>query len=164
MIDALQLYFSLPLFLFSKPQSYMCLIKIQLLKPYLSNAIATPSLTPLLPSVMMRNPNSLHNPNHHQQRIGEDKENAKPSISDSSFSFIPQSLSIFTWVLGILVVLMFIPIDEKSKWGVSVASLRYINVAMVTVLKNFTNVLTALIILAISGGITDLSYNVVGYA
>ncbi|GKC51546.1 hypothetical protein Tco_1074291, partial [Tanacetum coccineum] len=62
--------------------------------------------------------------------------------------------------------------------------LRYINVAMVTVLKNFTNVITAvgemylfnkhhdnrvwaslflMIISAISGGITDLSFNAVGY-
>nr|GEX78473.1 GDP-mannose transporter GONST1 isoform X1 [Tanacetum cinerariifolium] len=66
----------------------------------------------------------------------------------------------------------------------SMFSLRYINVAMVTVLKNFTNVITAvgemylfnkhhdnrvwaslflMIISAISGGITDLSFNAVGY-
>ncbi|CAH1447260.1 unnamed protein product [Lactuca virosa] len=90
-------------------------MKIQLLKPYLATFIATPSLAPLLPSIMTRNPNSLHNLNRHHQRRGGDKENAKPSISDSSISFIPQSLSTFTWVLGILVVLMFIPIVEKSK-------------------------------------------------
>lgn len=66
----------------------------------------------------------------------------------------------------------------------SMFSLRYINVAMVTVLKNVTNVITAvgemylfqkhhdnrvwaalflMIISAISGGITDLSFNAVGY-
>ncbi|KAL2332931.1 hypothetical protein Fmac_014144 [Flemingia macrophylla] len=64
-------------------------------------------------------------------------------------------------------------------------SLKYINVAMVTILKNVTNILTALgelylfrkrqnskvwtamfvmIISAISGGITDLSFDPVGYA
>ncbi|XP_042483916.1 GDP-mannose transporter GONST1-like [Macadamia integrifolia] len=63
-------------------------------------------------------------------------------------------------------------------------SLRYINVAMVTVLKNVTNVITAvgeiylfkkhhnrrvwvalflMIVSAISGGITDLSFHLVGY-
>ncbi|KAF6167171.1 hypothetical protein GIB67_029809 [Kingdonia uniflora] len=67
-------------------------------------------------------------------------------------------------------------------WGFS--SLKYINVAMVTVLKNVTNVITALgemylfnkhhesrvwaalflmIISAVSGGITDLSFHAVGY-
>ncbi|KAJ9182733.1 hypothetical protein P3X46_006693 [Hevea brasiliensis] len=67
----------------------------------------------------------------------------------------------------------------------SMFSLKYINVAMVTVLKNVTNVITALgemylfskhhdsrvwaalflmIISAISGGITDLSFHAVGYA
>ncbi|XP_052197440.1 GDP-mannose transporter GONST1 isoform X2 [Diospyros lotus] len=66
----------------------------------------------------------------------------------------------------------------------SMFSLKYINVAMVTVLKNVTNVITAvgemylfnkhhdnrvwaalflMIISAISGGITDLSFNAVGY-
>lgn len=66
----------------------------------------------------------------------------------------------------------------------SMFSLKYINVAMVTVLKNVTNVITALgemylfskhhdnrvwaalflmIISAISGGITDISFNAVGY-
>lgn len=66
----------------------------------------------------------------------------------------------------------------------SMFSLKYINVAMVTVLKNITNVITALgemylfkkhhdsrvwaalflmIISAISGGITDLSFHAVGY-
>ncbi|XP_043715317.1 GDP-mannose transporter GONST1-like [Telopea speciosissima] len=66
----------------------------------------------------------------------------------------------------------------------SMFSLRYINVAMVTVLKNVTNVITAvgemylfkkhhesrvwaalflMIISAISGGITDLSFHSVGY-
>ncbi|KAL7126968.1 hypothetical protein ABFS83_14G222800 [Erythranthe nasuta] len=66
----------------------------------------------------------------------------------------------------------------------SMFSLRYINVAMVTVLKNVTNVMTAvgemylfskhhdnrvwaalflMIISAISGGFTDLSFNAVGY-
>ncbi|KAL4558148.1 hypothetical protein LXL04_036345 [Taraxacum kok-saghyz] len=66
----------------------------------------------------------------------------------------------------------------------SMFSLRYINVAMVTVLKNFTNVITAvgemylfnkhhdnrvwaalflMIISAVSGGITDLAFNAVGY-
>eukprot|EP00268_Persea_americana_P022988 TRINITY_DN2271_c0_g1_i5.p1 TRINITY_DN2271_c0_g1~~TRINITY_DN2271_c0_g1_i5.p1 ORF type:complete len:225 (-),score=32.20 TRINITY_DN2271_c0_g1_i5:411-1085(-) len=66
----------------------------------------------------------------------------------------------------------------------SMFSLKYINVAMVTVLKNVTNVITALgemylfqkhhdskvwaalflmIISAISGGITDLSFHKVGY-
>lgn len=66
----------------------------------------------------------------------------------------------------------------------SIFSLKYINVAMVTVLKNVTNVITALgemylfnkhhdnkvwtalflmIISAISGGITDLSFHAVGY-
>ncbi|XP_020224048.1 GDP-mannose transporter GONST2 [Cajanus cajan] len=64
-------------------------------------------------------------------------------------------------------------------------SLKYINVAMVTILKNVTNILTALgelylfrkrqnskvwtamfvmIISAVSGGITDLSFDAVGYA
>ncbi|XP_048140028.1 GDP-mannose transporter GONST2-like isoform X2 [Rhodamnia argentea] len=64
-------------------------------------------------------------------------------------------------------------------------SLRYINIAMVTILKNVTNILTAIgelyifrkhqnqkvwvamflmIISAISGGITDLSFDSVGYA
>ncbi|KAG6767421.1 hypothetical protein POTOM_028626 [Populus tomentosa] len=64
-------------------------------------------------------------------------------------------------------------------------SLKYINVAMVTILKNVTNVITAvgemylfqkdhdsrvwaalflMIISAISGGITDLSFHAVGYA
>lgn len=67
----------------------------------------------------------------------------------------------------------------------SMFSLKYINVAMVTVLKNVTNVITAvgemylfskhhdnrvwlalflMIISAVSGGITDLSFNAVGYA
>ncbi|PON37177.1 GDP-mannose transporter GONST [Parasponia andersonii] len=67
----------------------------------------------------------------------------------------------------------------------SMFSLKYINVAMVTVLKNVTNVITALgemylfnkhhdgrvwtalflmIISAISGGITDLTFHAVGYA
>ncbi|XAR73180.1 hypothetical protein NMG60_11007063 [Bertholletia excelsa] len=67
----------------------------------------------------------------------------------------------------------------------SMLSLKYINVAMVTVLKNVTNVITAvgemylfskqhdnrvwaalflMIISAISGGITDLSFHAVGYA
>ncbi|XP_061368304.1 GDP-mannose transporter GONST1-like [Gastrolobium bilobum] len=67
----------------------------------------------------------------------------------------------------------------------SMFSLKYINVAMVTVLKNVTNVITALgemylfkkhhdsrvwaalflmIISAIIGGITDLSFNATGYA
>ncbi|XP_019163457.1 PREDICTED: GDP-mannose transporter GONST1 [Ipomoea nil] len=66
----------------------------------------------------------------------------------------------------------------------SMFSLKYINVAMVTVLKNVTNVITAvgemylfkkhhdsrvwaalflMVISAISGGITDLSFNVIGY-
>ncbi|XP_021713867.1 GDP-mannose transporter GONST1-like isoform X3 [Chenopodium quinoa] len=66
----------------------------------------------------------------------------------------------------------------------SMFSLRYINVAMVTVLKNVTNVMTAvgemylfqkhhdnrvwaalflMIISAICGGITDLTFNAVGY-
>lgn len=64
-------------------------------------------------------------------------------------------------------------------------SLRYINIAMVTILKNVTNIMTAIgelyifrkhqnqkvwiamflmIISAISGGITDLSFDSVGYA
>ncbi|ESW18721.1 hypothetical protein PHAVU_006G064700 [Phaseolus vulgaris] len=64
-------------------------------------------------------------------------------------------------------------------------SLKYINVAMVTILKNMTNILTAIgelylfrkrqnpkvwtamfmmIISAVSGGITDLSFDTVGYA
>ncbi|CAI0475610.1 unnamed protein product [Linum tenue] len=64
-------------------------------------------------------------------------------------------------------------------------SLKYINVAMVTILKNMTNILTALgelyifrkhqnqkvwtamflmIISAVSGGITDLSFDATGYA
>ncbi|KAM1030151.1 hypothetical protein FF1_034032 [Malus domestica] len=67
----------------------------------------------------------------------------------------------------------------------SMFSLKYINVAMVTVLKNVTNVITAvgemylfqkhhdsrvwaalflMIISAISGGVTDLSFHAVGYA
>ncbi|KAL2485505.1 GDP-mannose transporter GONST1 [Abeliophyllum distichum] len=67
----------------------------------------------------------------------------------------------------------------------SMFSLKYISVAMVTVLKNVTNVMTAvgemylfnkhhdnrvwtalflMIISAISGGITDLSFHVIGYA
>ncbi|KAE7998337.1 hypothetical protein FH972_002892 [Carpinus fangiana] len=67
----------------------------------------------------------------------------------------------------------------------SMFSLKYINVAMVTVLKNVTNVITALgemylfskhhdsrvwaalflmIISAISGGITDISFHAIGYA
>ncbi|KAI9165951.1 hypothetical protein LWI28_023418 [Acer negundo] len=67
----------------------------------------------------------------------------------------------------------------------SMFSLKYINVAMVTVLKNVTNVITALgemylfskhhdsrvwaalflmIISAISGGITDLSFHAIGYS
>ncbi|KAK4264750.1 hypothetical protein QN277_025882 [Acacia crassicarpa] len=67
----------------------------------------------------------------------------------------------------------------------SMFSLKYINVAMVTILKNVTNVITALgemyvfrkhhdgrvwtalflmIISAISGGITDLSFHAIGYA
>ncbi|KAF7130089.1 hypothetical protein RHSIM_Rhsim10G0134400 [Rhododendron simsii] len=67
----------------------------------------------------------------------------------------------------------------------SMFSLKYINVAMVTVLKNVTNVITAvgemylfskyhdnrvwaalflMIISAVSGGITDLSFHAVGYA
>ncbi|KAJ6803388.1 GDP-mannose transporter GONST1 isoform X1 [Iris pallida] len=66
----------------------------------------------------------------------------------------------------------------------SIFSLKYINVAMVTVLKNVTNVITALgetylfqkrhenkvwvslflmIISAVSGGVTDLSFHAVGY-
>ncbi|KAK9670051.1 hypothetical protein RND81_13G173500 [Saponaria officinalis] len=66
----------------------------------------------------------------------------------------------------------------------SMFSLKYINVAMVTVLKNVTNVITAvgemylfqkhhdnrvwaalflMIISAISGGITDLSFHAIGY-
>lgn len=67
----------------------------------------------------------------------------------------------------------------------SMFSLKYINVAMVTVLKNVTNVITAIgetylfnkqhgnqvwaalflmIISAVSGGLTDLQFNAVGYA
>ncbi|KAF7834149.1 GDP-mannose transporter GONST1 isoform X1 [Senna tora] len=67
----------------------------------------------------------------------------------------------------------------------SMFSLKYINVAMVTVLKNVTNVITALgemylfkkqhdsrvwaalflmIISAVTGGITDLSFHAIGYA
>lgn len=67
----------------------------------------------------------------------------------------------------------------------SMYSLRYINIAMVTILKNVTNIMTAIgelyiyrkhqnqkvwiamflmIISAISGGITDLSFDSVGYA
>ncbi|CAK9316369.1 unnamed protein product [Citrullus colocynthis] len=67
----------------------------------------------------------------------------------------------------------------------SIFSLKYINVAMVTVLKNVTNVITAvgemylfgkhhdnrvwaalflMIISAITGGLTDLSFHAVGYA
>lgn len=67
----------------------------------------------------------------------------------------------------------------------SMFSLKYINVAMVTVLKNVTNVITALgemylfskhhdsrvwaalflmIISAISGGVTDISFHAIGYA
>lgn len=67
----------------------------------------------------------------------------------------------------------------------SMFSLKYINVAMVTVLKNVTNVITAvgemylfskhhdnrvwaalflMIISAVSGGITDISFHAVGYA
>ncbi|KAL6228002.1 hypothetical protein ACLB2K_001956 [Fragaria x ananassa] len=67
----------------------------------------------------------------------------------------------------------------------SMFSLKYINVAMVTVLKNVTNVITAvgemylfqkhhdsrvwaalclMIISAISGGVTDLSFHAIGYA
>ncbi|KAI4385203.1 hypothetical protein MLD38_003256 [Melastoma candidum] len=67
----------------------------------------------------------------------------------------------------------------------SMFSLKHINVAMVTVLKNVTNVITAvgemylfskhhdsrvwvalflMVISAISGGITDLSFNAIGYA
>ncbi|KAI8022604.1 GDP-mannose transporter GONST1 [Camellia lanceoleosa] len=67
----------------------------------------------------------------------------------------------------------------------SMFSLKYINVAMVTVLKNVTNVITAvgemylfnkhhdkrvwvalflMIVSAISGGITDISFHAVGYA
>ncbi|XP_051142990.1 GDP-mannose transporter GONST1-like [Andrographis paniculata] len=66
----------------------------------------------------------------------------------------------------------------------SMFSLKYVNVAMVTVLKNVTNVMTAvgemylfnkhhdnrvwaalflMIISAISGGVTDLSFHVIGY-
>ncbi|KAK6138249.1 hypothetical protein DH2020_027996 [Rehmannia glutinosa] len=58
----------------------------------------------------------------------------------------------------------------------SMFSLKYINVAMVTVLKNVTNVITAVgemylfskhhdnrIISAISGGFTDLSFHAIGY-
>ncbi|XP_062024295.1 GDP-mannose transporter GONST1-like [Rosa rugosa] len=51
-------------------------------------------------------------------------------------------------------------------------SLKYVNIAMVTILKNVTNILTALgelfmflmIIPAISSGITDISFDTVGYA
>ncbi|GJY94207.1 hypothetical protein Tco_0510568 [Tanacetum coccineum] len=79
----------------------------------------------------------------------------------------------------------FCPIDASIRgWQGLPSGLRYINVAMVTVLKNFTNVITAvgemylfnkhhdnrvwaslflMIISAISGGITDLSFNAVGY-
>ncbi|KAK8652694.1 hypothetical protein V6N13_126719 [Hibiscus sabdariffa] len=67
----------------------------------------------------------------------------------------------------------------------SMFSLKYINVAMVTVLKNVTNVITAvgemylfkkhhdsrvwaalflMIVSAVSGGITDLSFHAIGYA
>lgn len=67
----------------------------------------------------------------------------------------------------------------------SIFSLKYINVAMITVLKNVTNVVTALgetyffqkkhgnkvwvalilmIISAVSGGMTDISFHAVGYA
>ncbi|KAL0371043.1 UNVERIFIED_CONTAM: GDP-mannose transporter GONST1 [Sesamum angustifolium] len=45
----------------------------------------------------------------------------------------------------------------------SMFSLKYINVAMVTVLKNVTNVMTAVDISAISGGFTDLSFHAIGY-
>ncbi|XVF61021.1 hypothetical protein PTKIN_Ptkin08bG0094700 [Pterospermum kingtungense] len=49
----------------------------------------------------------------------------------------------------------------------SMFSLKYINVAMVTVLKNVTNVNYCSrrnIISAVSGGITDLSFHAIGYA
>ncbi|KAG2716237.1 hypothetical protein I3760_03G114600 [Carya illinoinensis] len=94
------------------------------------------------------------------------------------------SLMLYQNLISVIIVsiLSFLGIisTEPLTW-----SLKYINVAMVTVLKNVTNVITALgemylfskhhdsrvwaalflmIISAISGGITDLSFHAVGYA
>ncbi|KAG9139299.1 hypothetical protein Leryth_011293 [Lithospermum erythrorhizon] len=88
----------------------------------------------------------------------------------------------FTWRL----VKVWLPVNFifVGMLITSMFSLKYINVAMVTVLKNVTNVITAvgemylfnkhhdnrvwtalflMIVSAICGGITDLSFNAVGY-
>ncbi|XP_073140243.1 GDP-mannose transporter GONST1-like isoform X1 [Henckelia pumila] len=88
----------------------------------------------------------------------------------------------FTWRL----IKVWLPVNVifVGMLITSMFSLKYINVAMVTVLKNVTNVLTAvgemylfnkhhdnrvwaalflMIISAISGGITDLSFHAIGY-
>lgn len=89
----------------------------------------------------------------------------------------------FTWNLvrvWIPVNIIFVGMLVTSNF-----SLKYINIAMLTILKNVTNIITALgeiylfkkhqnskvwaalifmVISAISGGITDLSFHVVGYA
>lgn len=89
----------------------------------------------------------------------------------------------FTWKLvrvWIPVNIIFVGMLVTSNF-----SLKYINIAMLTILKNITNIITALgeiylfkknqsnkvwaalilmVISAISGGITDLSFHAVGYA
>ncbi|KMZ68794.1 GDP-mannose transporter [Zostera marina] len=98
----------------------------------------------------------------------------------SYFKFI--SVEPLTWRL----IMVWLPVNVIFVFMLitSMFSLTYINVAMVTVLKNVTNVITALgetylfnkyhggrvwialllmIISAISGGITDLSFHALGY-
>ncbi|KAK1299773.1 GDP-mannose transporter GONST1 [Acorus calamus] len=98
----------------------------------------------------------------------------------SSFSII--STEPLTWRL----IKVWLPVNVifVGMLITSMFSLKYINVAMVTVLKNVTNVITAIgemylfskqherkvwaalflmIISAVSGGITDLSFHAVGY-
>ncbi|XP_074587331.1 GDP-mannose transporter GONST1-like [Curcuma longa] len=98
----------------------------------------------------------------------------------SSFGVV--STEPLTWKL----IKVWLPVNIifVGMLATSMLSLKYINVAMVTVLKNVTNVITAIgemylfmkhhdrkvwtalilmIISAISGGITDLSFHAIGY-
>ncbi|KAK9159023.1 hypothetical protein Scep_005597 [Stephania cephalantha] len=93
------------------------------------------------------------------------------------------SVEKFTWKL----IRVWIPVNIifVGMLVTGMYSLKFINIAMVTILKNMTNILTAMgefyifkkrqnqkvwtamffmIISAVSGGITDLSFNALGYA
>ncbi|XP_019415833.1 PREDICTED: GDP-mannose transporter GONST1 [Lupinus angustifolius] len=108
-------------------------------------------------------------------------------ISVSIVSILSLSGLISTEPLTWILIKVWLPVNVifVGMLITSMFSLKYINVAMVTVLKNVTNVITALgemylfkkhhdskvwtalflmIISAITGGITDLAFNATGYA